>query len=417
MDGEFACPECGQTVKVRRLGPGRQVRCGFCKRLLEVPFLPRTSAGWKRASFSRPRWVAWAWIGVGFLTVALVSTAAMKVILSQERAVRKRGIDRLLASSEAHEQAGRFDLALLDLDSALGLVPSAASDYAERADALEERRRKLARRDVQDVIGKLDGRDARALGDWLNVQARVGADADLAPIAAEARAKFQAILRRWIDADEAAARSALQSNRPAEAVAQCTAAAALVIHLPPDAKQAVLHRLGGIVVPLIERQGVVIDRTSGAFVFGTEAGYDASMRPVMVKAMSEKGYLPPVPDSPWRHEWSRAPYRLSLSIHERREGGYMATQNRLTTIEARIEFLHLGRIIWKSTPIARTAVPLPSLPTFLASRLALSDARLPEVEKTLYENAHAMIDGKFKIALTALPDCPRSPLPAVAREP
>ena len=40
MDGSFACPECGSTVEVEGLTPGRQVRCEFCQRLLEVPYLP-----------------------------------------------------------------------------------------------------------------------------------------------------------------------------------------------------------------------------------------------------------------------------------------------------------------------------------------------------------------------------------------
>ena len=43
MDGSFACPECGSDVEVRGLAPGRQVRCGFCHRLLEVPYLPRAA--------------------------------------------------------------------------------------------------------------------------------------------------------------------------------------------------------------------------------------------------------------------------------------------------------------------------------------------------------------------------------------
>ena len=61
MDGSFACPECGSSVEVTGLAPGRQVRCGFCNRLLEVPFLPRAAdAPWKRRRFARPKWFIWA---------------------------------------------------------------------------------------------------------------------------------------------------------------------------------------------------------------------------------------------------------------------------------------------------------------------------------------------------------------------
>jgi hypothetical protein len=416
MDGEFACPECGQIVKVRRLGSGRQVRCTFCKRLLEVPFLPRASNGWRRGPSGQPRWVVWAWVAVGFVAVALISTAAMQLILSQERAARARSIERLVASSEANEQSGRLDMALLDLDSALQILPSAPGS-SEHAKALRDRRQALVRRDVQSVIKNLDDRDASALGDWLNVQARVGADQDLGPLAAEVRAKFQAALNRWIDASETAARSAAESQRPVEAVALCATAASAAVHLPPDARAAALRRLGAIVVPLIERQGVVIAPPAGEFIFGAEAGYDKSMRPVMVKTLTDKGYLPPSPNSPWRDDWSRAPYRLSVSIHERQEGNYMATQNRLTRIEARIVFSHQGREVWKSIPNARTTVPLPSIPSFLSTRLALSAERLPDVEKMLFENAQAMIGDRFKSAIAGIPDFSRPPLSPVAQKP
>lgn len=417
MDGEFACPECGQTVKVRRYESGRQVRCSFCKRLLEVPFMPRVSNGWRRNSAGRSQWVVWAWLAVGFATVALLSTAAMRLILSQERAARASKINRLLASSEAYEQAGRFDLALLELDTALEYLPSAEPAHAEDQAALRDRRRALALRDLEATIEKLEGRDAKALGDWLNVQARVGADHDLGSAAAGAKAKFQAALHGWITSDAADAESATLSHRPVDAVAECTTAAGLANHLPPDDKIAVMRRLTAIVASQIERHGVVIDRPAGDFVLGTDADYDATMRPAIIQTLGDKGYLPRVPNSPWRDDWSRAPYRLSLSIHERREGTYMATQNRLTRIEADVALSHLGREIWRSTPSARTAVPLPRLPSFLSTRLALSAGRLPEVEKMLYEDAQSKIGDKLKAALGGIPESPRPLAPAVARDP
>jgi hypothetical protein len=405
MDGEFTCPECGQIVKVRGLAPGRQARCSFCKRLLEVPFLPRAQGKWKRATLSRPRWVVWAWVGVGFVAVALLATAAMQLILSQERAARARTINRLIASSEAHEAAGRFDMALLDLDTALEYLPSArAADEHERQ-TLRDRRRSLAHRDVDALLERLDGRDAAALGDWLNLQARVGADHDLGNIQKDVRARFGATLHHWIDADEAEAQAAVRSRRPIVAVERCSAAAAIAIHLAPDDKQAVMRRLGAIVLPLIESRGAVIDRPAGDFVFGTEAGYDKALRPAMIKALDDKGYLPPAPNSPWRDDWKRAPYRLSISLHEHQEGNYLSTQNRLTRIEARVVFSRLGVEIWKTSPNAKTKVPLPSFPSFLSTRLALNSERLNDVEKLLYDNARDGIADRFKAALGGLPGC------------
>ena len=77
MDQAFACPECGTMVEVGGLAPGRQVRCGFCHRLLEVPFLPRVEAsGWRRRKFGRPWWVPWAWGGLGLAAAAVIVVAA-----------------------------------------------------------------------------------------------------------------------------------------------------------------------------------------------------------------------------------------------------------------------------------------------------------------------------------------------------
>ena len=71
MDGAFACPECGSSVEVGGLAPGRQVRCGFCDRLLEVPFLPRAAdAPWRRRRFGRPKWLNWAWAALAIVSIA-----------------------------------------------------------------------------------------------------------------------------------------------------------------------------------------------------------------------------------------------------------------------------------------------------------------------------------------------------------
>src|SRR5690242_2506085 len=76
MDRVFACPECGSMLEVGGLAPGRQVRCMFCHRLLEVPFLPRAEvSGWKRPRFARPRWVPYAWGGLAVVLAAVVLLA------------------------------------------------------------------------------------------------------------------------------------------------------------------------------------------------------------------------------------------------------------------------------------------------------------------------------------------------------
>src|SRR4051794_22333962 len=73
MDGSYACPECGSSVEVRGLAPGRQVRCGFCQRLLEIPYLPRVPvAPWKRRRYGRPKWVPWAWSALAVVAAVVL---------------------------------------------------------------------------------------------------------------------------------------------------------------------------------------------------------------------------------------------------------------------------------------------------------------------------------------------------------
>jgi hypothetical protein len=81
MDEAFACPDCGTTVEIKGLAPGRQVRCGFCHRLLEVPYLPRVAEpSWKRRRFEQPWWVRWAWSGLGLLGFLILVIAAVRFL-------------------------------------------------------------------------------------------------------------------------------------------------------------------------------------------------------------------------------------------------------------------------------------------------------------------------------------------------
>ncbi|WP_165243837.1 hypothetical protein [Paludisphaera soli] len=404
MDGEFACPECGQTVKVRRLGPGRQVRCGFCNRLLEVPFLPRVDGGWKRTRFTRPRWVPWAWWTLALALMGVVGTAGVQLLVRGERAARVRAIDRLIESSKAHEAEGRLDLALIDLDSALEVAP-AIGEPLDDAKSVRERRRDLARRDVGEVLRKLESEaDAtKPVGGWLNLVARVGADRDLAPIRKEVESRFLEVLNAWVD--EAARRAAKEPD-PNAAFVLCGEGADLAIHLPPPDQEAAQARLRDIVAALVGRSGVVVESAPGEYVVGTPAGYDQTFRPQAVEALRAKGYLPPPKTSRWSDLWSAAPYRFVYTIRERYEGTYLGTQNRLARIEARLTLVDRGRESWSTQPNARTIVPVPNLPSYLAGRLALSQDRNEEAERRLYDNALSQIRDRFRHALAIIPARP-----------
>jgi hypothetical protein len=403
MDGAFTCPRCGQDIEAPSPGPGRQVRCSFCNTLVEVPFLPRVEGEWKRQRFGRPWWWTWAWWLIALSVMALVAVFAARTLIQGEHAARLGAIRRLIDSSKVHESDGRVDLALRDLDTALRAA-TGDEDFPEDADTIQGRRRDLARRDVQDVLGGLasDARGAGSLGDWLNLVARVESDHDLAPVRQDVRARFEAALSNWLD--DLAERADREPD-PSAAFDVCGDAADLAVQLPGAERDAAIARFRDIAAQLVARRGVTIVAAPSVYVRGTPAGYQKALHPLIVAALRAKGYLPPSP-SRWSELWATAPYRFSHAIRESFQGSYLGTQNRLTRIDATLTLAGPGGETWKTAPNARTTVPAGGMSSFVASRLALTNDRVDEAERVLYEDAFAQILEKFRGGLATLPTCP-----------
>jgi len=408
MDEAFACPECGQTVQVRGFAPGRQVRCGFCHRLIEVPYFPRAvDPGWRRHRFGRPWWVPWAWSALGLAAGLVVLIAAVRLLQDRQRASVNRSIDRLIASSERQEAAGNLVQALLDLDAAITIRSESSAGAHPDLATLKARRRVLARRDAETVLDRLCKNDAQPfpLGDWLNLLARIRADADLASMRQTASDKFEGELRRRIDSELAAARIAIDSGQPVTAFERCEAVNLLLAHLSAGSQQQLRDRLESIVSQIIAQRGIVVDTIRGHLLTGSLAKYNDTMVPQILRALKAKGYLPQADSSSWRPRWSDAPYRLSLEVNEKQEGNYMASENRLSRIVAHLSLSLRGKEIWQRTPTAQTTVPLPNLPAYLAARVAMSRDRIEEFERLLYDNARGMIDERLGLALRNMPEC------------
>lgn len=408
MDGEFTCPECGHTVKAPPpSGPGRQARCEFCGRLLEVPFLPRIETGFKGSRKSTPGWVPWTWWGIAFVVVCLVAVGAVQLILVGERAGRVRSIERMIAESKASEAEGRIGQALTKLDQALELLPAVQGRISEDPAAVRERRRSLAVRDANNILTDLQqrGGSSATLGEWLNLAARAEADPDLAPLRRDVETRFQKAMNEWVDREEAAAKSEAAADRPRSALDHASSAVEAATQLPPAEQAKALERIDAVVVPLIERRGVAVDfLDEGAE--NDASWYATTMKPELVQTLEERGYLPPARASRWDDVWSRAPFRLSLATREHREGSYLESQNRLTRVEARLELSRRGVELWKSTPTARTSVPASGLSSFVSSRLALSRNRSEEVEDLLRADARRQIVPRLQAALKGLPAPP-----------
>ena len=105
MDGLFACPECGSDVEVGGLAPGRQVRCGFCQRLLEVPYLPHGRAIVEAPTFQVTEMGCVGMGRAGRMLVVVVAAGAVQFLRRQYDSIQDRSINQLLASS--HQSRGR----------------------------------------------------------------------------------------------------------------------------------------------------------------------------------------------------------------------------------------------------------------------------------------------------------------------
>ncbi|MGO9469110.1 MAG: hypothetical protein ACLQIB_34580 [Isosphaeraceae bacterium] len=409
MEGSFACPECGTSVELAGLAPGRQVRCHFCHRLLEVPYLPRTGDDqWKRRRFRRPTWIVWSWAVLAIAGAIILCAGSLVVFKRHRHSSQERSIHQLLESSRRHESAGRLSEALLDLDAALELAGKADAPVKGPLDQHRHRREDLARRDAVSVVDRLSHADASPfpLGDWLNLMARADKDPDLKGMVPEIRQQFQASLERAIAAELKSARTLMEAARIVPAIGACDQAAALIKHLAPPASARVRREAEDFVSQLVNRHGVSIELPEGEFTFGSQSAYVKEFVPILVHGLEARGYLPYRESSPWKALWDRAQYRVHLKVVEQLEGNYLSSANRLTRIVADLTLTSRGEVKWHTSPTARTTVPLPKLSALLAGRVASSDHRSEEFERMLYADARGHIDEKLAYALSNMPQCP-----------
>jgi hypothetical protein len=412
MDGSFACPECGNSLEVKGLAPGRQVRCGFCNRLLEVPFLPRVAdAPWRRRRFARPKWFLWVSVALAVVLIAVLSTWAFRFVTRQYVSAQQRPINLLLESSRANEAGGRLDHALLDLDTAIEMARKAGPDHLARLDDWGRKRPGLARREAQNVIDRLCSSRPLSfpLGDWLNLIARADKDRDLSPLSNSINQQFLIALNREIDAELTAARQSFASRQVLASLTYCERIAGWIDHLPPDKSATVRAETENLVVQIVSTHGVIIEPTQVQFVSGSQS-YISNMVPVIVKAFEAKGYLPCRQSYHWRKLWKHATYHTNIKVSETLEGNYLSSSNRLTRIEVRLTVTRAGQAkpIFQTTPAASSSVPLPKLPLFLSTRLAMPGERTEEVEKLLRDDARGQIDERLAQSLSNMPECPGS---------
>ena len=132
MDGSFACPECGSDVEVRGLAPGRQVRCEFCHRLLEVLTCRARPPHLETPSYASSEVGS---VGVGRSGLAAGGRPGGRGVQVPEAPVRfdSGPIDQPPARVVARlmKPTGESGEALIDLDAALDLAQKAGPGWIE----------------------------------------------------------------------------------------------------------------------------------------------------------------------------------------------------------------------------------------------------------------------------------------------
>ncbi len=186
----------------------------------------------------------------------------------------------------------------------------------------------------------------------------------------------------------------------------CDRIGGLLKHLSKASESGIRKDAESLASDLVQTAGIAVVVRPGSFVYGSNS-YVSEMVPVLERALEAKGYLPPRETSIWHDTWRESPFEARLSVDERKEGNYMSSQNRLTLIHIELTVTLGQRQIWQTTPRARSESPLPDLPAYLATQVAVSAERKDEFERLLYKNARDQVDQKFSAALANMPPCPK----------
>jgi hypothetical protein len=339
--------------------------------------------------------------------VIVVVGGSWRLLKRQYDSYQERAVNHLLQSSRRHEAEGRLGQSLVDLDAALDLAAKAGGDVRNRVSQDKKKRPDLARRDAGEILDRLKSLEPASfsLGEWLNLQARAAKDPDLQPLVQRIDDQFQQVLQRQVESDLRIARSAFQALQVVRSLAYCDQVAGLIRHLSVTISPAIKRETEALVIDLISTHGVKVDAPQGRFLFGPSS-YASEMSTALGKALESKGYLPYRESSPWNDLWKHALYHARLDVTEVQDGEYLSSQNRLTRIESVLTLTSRGEVVFRTAPTARSQVPLPNLPVYLASRAAASPERSAEFERLLYNSARDQIDEKFRIALENMPPCP-----------
>jgi hypothetical protein len=408
MAGVFACPECGQELEVEGSSPGREVQCEECLTWVEVPFFPRNSE-WKRGRQSTPRspWLESKILrgAVVFAGVALLGLIATRMIGGRVRSDKEQVLAVLLASTDEAEASKRFDVALREIEGALAQARSIDPTGSQRLVELKCRRDRISLREAEARLAVVDELDPdRAVGESLTIAERARHDPALDPLAGTIEARLDGSRRRQAEADLQCARRALESGKDAEAFAAAERLHDRAEQLADPARKLYQDEARAVLEAAVEHSGVALPPVTGRFAVGSAEAYTETLQRQRVEALKARGYLPQPRLSPWAILWSeKAPWQATVQIVESREEYYLQSKNRITQVDGTFELIRNGHVLWKTRVFARTRMPLPDLPAYLAGHLATAGKRNPETERTLHDDAVAQFVEQTARNLRGLP--------------
>ena len=415
MGGSFACPECGNSLELKGLTPGRQIRCGWCRTWVEVPFLPR--AGGRARGVPprsrRPKWVSRAWTGLALLAFVLIALGTSRMFQSHSRQVHEQALNRLTQAARDDERAGRFGPALATIEGALVEAARITPRNERRLAELKGWRDRVAHREIEARLTEFAGMDPeRAVGACLTLLARIHADPGLACFEEPVAEQCDRARERLVEADLKSARLAFESSDAARVIDLCERLVDTANTLETETRRRARAEADALVAQVITRRGLVVGTIDGQFVLGSEASYARMLQTRLVETLRRQGYVPRPSSSFWQSLWDRlAPFHLRVGVVETLPGPYMQSPNRTSAIDLTLVLQEKGKpsAIWERSINAQTRIPLRGLPALQASRLAVSDHRDPAVEHFLYEDARSLLVERLSMRLRSLPET-QSPL-------
>ncbi len=415
MDRVFACPKCGSELKARRLRSGRHVRCDWCEASVEVPFFPRESQKWpgRRGRRGLP-WYFWGWGFVGIVALMVLALGTTRWVQSRTRSVREHELSGLLDAAAADEKEGRLSEAVSELEGALSLLRQLESPSSARIQELTTRRDALVCREARALLDKLKTlQAAEVVKQCLQLLARSETQPALAEFEGEIQEYLQDASRLTVREDLSAAARAFDVGKAAEAVGLCERIDRYAEHLDPRERRQAREDVKALVARIAERYGVVLEPIRGVFIFGSPASYTETLEPVVADALKLHGYSSCPQSSTWRTLWDeKAPFRMAIEMTDYQLENYLQSHNRVSMINAKLTLKQQSEILWERFVNARTQVPVPKLPAYQASRIAVGDKPVPEFERVLYQNAQETFYERFGAALRTIPDRPESGPPA-----